>query len=175
MKVKEGIMLKKRLFLRWLDGGSTKTPEHRSEGDTLEIYRRLDGVRVMLVDDNPDILDVHKSIFMESGAEVVTAASAKDALKAFNCERPDVLVSDIVMPDQDGYQLIRQVRRRPADRGGTTPAVALTAHVKAEDHVCALASGFQVYLAKPVDPDVLIAVVASLTKGIEPDQSERCA
>jgi CheY-like chemotaxis protein len=168
-------MLKKRLSLHWLGGGSTTTPEHRSEGDMLANYRRLDGVRVMLVDDNPDILDVLKSIFMERGAEVVTAPSAKDALKAFNCERPDVLVSDIVMPDQDGYELIQQIRRRPVDRGGTTPAVALSAHVKAEDHVRALASGFQMYFTKPVDPDVLIAVVASLTKRIELDQSERCA
>jgi len=124
---------------------------------------RLDGVRVLLVEDNPDTLDMLKFIFDESGAEVTTAASVNEALEALERSQPDALVSDIAMPDRDGYDLIREVRSRDPEHGGAIPAVAVTAFARAEDRVNILAAGFQMHVAKPVDPDELIAVVASLT------------
>jgi CheY-like chemotaxis protein len=124
---------------------------------------RLDGVRVLLVEDNPDTLDMLKFIFDESGAEVIAAASVDEALDALERLRPDALVSDIAMPDRDGYDLIREIRLREPERGGKIPAVAVTAYARAEDRVRVLAAGFQMHIAKPIDPDELIAVVASLT------------
>jgi signal transduction histidine kinase/ActR/RegA family two-component response regulator len=129
----------------------------------LESRHRLDGVRVLLVEDNPETLDMLKFIFDGSGAEVIATTSAGEALEALEHQRPDALVSDIAMPDVDGYELIRRVRSREPEKGGNIPAVAVTAHARAEDRLRVLASGFQMHLAKPIDPEELIAVVASLT------------
>jgi PAS domain S-box-containing protein len=127
---------------------------------------RLDGVRVLLVEDNPDTLDMLRFIFDEAGAEVIPATSVDDALDALERFRPDALVSDIAMPDRDGYDLIREIRSREPEQGGKIPAVAVTAYARAEDRVRVLAAGFQMHIAKPIDPDELIAVVASLTGNI---------
>src|SRR5215510_13044121 len=127
---------------------------------------RLDGVRVLLVEDNPDTLDMLKFIFDESGAEVIPTTSVDDALDALDRLRPDALVSDIAMPDRDGYDLIREIRSREPEQDGKIPAVAVTAYVRAEDRVRVLAAGFQMHIAKPIDPEELIAVVASLTGNI---------
>ncbi len=124
---------------------------------------RLDGVRLLLVEDNPDTLEMLKFIFDSCGAEVFTATSVNDALDVLENCRPDALVSDIAMPDRDGYDLIREIRSRDPEHGGSIPAVAVTAYTRAEDRVRALAAGFQMHVAKPIDPDELIAVVASLT------------
>jgi PAS domain S-box-containing protein len=128
-----------------------------------EECRRLDGARILLVEDNPDTLDMLKTIFDECGAEVTTATSASEALEALERFRPDALVSDIAMPNQDGYDLIRQVRSRGPEHGGKIPAVAVTAYTSAEDRARVLASGFQRHVSKPVDPGELIATVANLT------------
>ncbi|MGH9767648.1 MAG: PAS domain S-box protein, partial [Blastocatellia bacterium] len=133
------------------------------ERKATENGHRLDGVRVLLVEDNPDTLEMLKFLFDESGAEVVAAASVTEALKAMEGWRPDALVTDIAMPDRDGYDLIQEVRSRGPERGGQIPAVAVTAYARAEDRVRILAAGFQMHVAKPIDPDELIAVVASLT------------
>jgi PAS domain S-box-containing protein len=135
----------------------------------LESMGRLDGVRVLLVEDNLDTLEMLKFIFEESGAEVTTAISVDDALEALERVRPDALVSDIAMPDRDGYDLIREVRLREPERGGKIPAVAVTAYARAEDRVRVLAAGFQMNIAKPIVPGELIAVVASLTGHIDYD------
>jgi PAS domain S-box-containing protein len=124
---------------------------------------RLDGVRVLLVEDNPDTLDMLKFIFDESGADVIAATSVDEALSALERFKPDALVSDIAMPDRDGYDLISEIRSREPERGGKIPAVAVTAYARAEDRVRVLAAGFQMHISKPIDPDELIAVVASLT------------
>jgi hypothetical protein len=129
----------------------------------VEDGHRLDGVRVLLVEDDPDTLDMLKFIFDEIGAEVIAATSVDEALDALERFRPDALVSDIAMPDRDGYDLIREVRSREPERGGKIPAVAVTAYARAEDRVRVLAAGFQMHVAKPIDPDELIAVVSSLT------------
>jgi PAS domain S-box-containing protein len=138
-------------------------PPEIKERTTSGNGHRLDGVRVLLVEDNLDTLEMLKFIFDESGAEVITATSVDEALQALDRFRPDALVSDIAMPDRDGYDLIREIRSREPERGGKIPAVAVTAYARAEDRVRVLASGFQMHIAKPIDPDELIAVVSSLT------------
>lgn len=134
--------------------------KERSAG---EECRKLDGLRLLVVEDNPATLDMLKFILEGCGADVIAAASADEALAALERWRPDALVSDIAMPVKDGYELIREVRSRRPEQGGKIPAVAVTAYARAEDRVRALASGFQMHVAKPVDPNELIAVVASLT------------
>jgi CheY-like chemotaxis protein len=94
--------------------------------------------------------------------EVVTAASASEALEALVQSHPDVLISDLGMPGEDGYALIAKVRALSAERGGRIPAAALTAYVRAEDRVKVLRSGFQLHVPKPLEPNELVAVVANL-------------
>jgi CheY-like chemotaxis protein len=94
---------------------------------------------------------------------VIAGTSVDEALDALERFRPHALVSDIAMPDRDGCDLIREVRSRGPERGGEIPAVAVTAYARAEDRVRAITAGFQMHVAKPVDPDELIAIVASLT------------
>ena len=96
----------------------------------------------------------------------MTADSAQAALETLEHRRPDVLVSDIAMPDQDGYELIARLRSRGADRRGNIPAIALTAYARTEDRTRALAAGFQMHVSKPVDPAELINVLASLTRHV---------
>ena len=125
----------------------------------------LSGLRVLIVDDDPDACALVKRIFEEERMRAFIALSARDGLDILKHESPDVIVSDIGMPDQDGYELIRQIRKLPANQGGHTPAIALTAFARSEDKKQALAVGYQRHLAKPVDPRELIAVIAALTSG----------
>ncbi len=122
----------------------------------------LRGLRVLVVDDEADTLQMLATVLRRYGAEVTTAANAKLALAALEYRRPDVLISDIGMPDEDGYTLIRKVRALPAERGGHTPAAALTAYARAEDRAQALHLGYQMHLSKPVEPDALATAVACL-------------
>jgi CheY-like chemotaxis protein len=123
---------------------------------------RIAGLRLLVVDDEPDARALLRRLFEEHDAVVRTAASADEALVILQAERPDVLISDIGMPDQDGYTLIRRVRALPPDQGGRTPAIAVTAYARAEDRVRAVVAGFQHHLAKPIEPVELIVMVASL-------------
>jgi CheY-like chemotaxis protein len=122
----------------------------------------LDGITVVAVDDEPDALGLVKRVLEGCGARVLTAASAREALELVVAERPHMIVSDIGMPDEDGYEFIRKVRALPAAHGGRTPAAALTAFARAEDRTRALRAGYQTHVAKPVEPAELTAVVASL-------------
>lgn len=123
----------------------------------------LDGVKVLVVDDEPDARELIRLVLEGCNAEVVTAASAQEALEVLKHDKPHVLISDIGMPQEDGYQFIRKVRTLDPDRGGMIPAVALTAYARAEDRKRALLSGYQMHISKPVEPSELIAVVSSLT------------
>lgn len=125
----------------------------------------LTGLRVLVVDDDPDSRAVIAEMLLQFGAEVLTAASAHEALQAVELWTPHVLLSDIEMPNEDGYSLLQKVRSRDDQRGSFIPAAALTAYGRPTDRVRALKAGFQTYLAKPVDPHELALVVASLAKG----------
>ncbi len=122
----------------------------------------LEGVKVLVVDDEPDARRLLTELLSRRGAEVLTAASAAQALEMLQAWRPHVLLSDIGMPDGDGYELIRRVRELPEERGGRTPAAALTAYAGPADRARALAEGYHLHVAKPVEPAELAAVVAGL-------------
>jgi signal transduction histidine kinase/ActR/RegA family two-component response regulator len=125
----------------------------------------LQDLRVMIIEDQADARRLIERFLEGAQATVCTLASAVDALEQVATFRPDVIISDIGMPDLDGYQFIRELRRRPAAEGGQTPAIALTALARAEDRARALRSGFQAHLGKPMDPAELVATVASLAGG----------
>jgi CheY-like chemotaxis protein len=121
----------------------------------------LRGVRVLIVDDDDDSRDVLEHLLGGAGAELRAAGSVEAALSALDQEVPDVLISDIGMPDEDGLSLIRKVRLRSPAEGGLVPAVALTAYARGEDRAVALRAGFNSHVSKPVNSGEIIAVVAS--------------
>ena len=121
----------------------------------------LRGAKVLVVDDEEDSREVIAQLLAQCGAQSLTARSADEALQLLESERPDAIVSDIGMPDVDGYELLRRVRRLEQSIGGRIPAVALTAFVRPEDRMRALRAGFLVHLAKPVEPAELVASIAS--------------
>ena len=131
-----------------------------------ETCAQIAGVTVVVVDDEPDARGLLRRLLEDCEAKVFDAANAADALELVQAQRPDVLVSDIGMPVEDGYTLIRRLRNLPAEQGGATPAVALTAYARADDRVNVVLAGFQHPLSKPVEPAELIAVVASLARRI---------
>ncbi|MBD6617849.1 response regulator [Komarekiella sp. 'clone 1'] len=120
------------------------------------------GLRLLVVDDDPDTRTLLTFLFELDGAEIVTAASASEALEVMSFFKPDILISDICLPDEDGYSLLRKVRNLEAGRGRKIPAIALTASVSDEDRIHALVAGFQIYLSKPIDLEKLTCVVADL-------------
>jgi signal transduction histidine kinase/ActR/RegA family two-component response regulator len=124
----------------------------------------LQGTQILVVDDDQDALDMLALVLTEAGAAVRTAASATEALALLRWIRPDVLVSDLAMPDEDGYSLIRNLRAIERESGRETPAVALTAYVRVQDRARAVAAGFNVFVEKPVDPEELIAVLAGVAE-----------
>ena len=141
----------------------TLTRARVTEGLKLECPPRLEGLRVLVVDDDCDTRQMLKAVLSECQADVITAPSAAEAIKEIQRRKPDVLVSDLGMPEQDGYELIKRVREmESADHAARIPALALTAYAKAEDRVRALAGGYQVHLSKPVEPAELLLVVANL-------------
>jgi|SRR6059036_1966782 len=122
----------------------------------------LHGVRVLVVDDMLDVRDVVTEILERGGAVVTAVGTAEEALEVLQRERPNVLLSDLSMPGKGGYWLIGQVRALPPERGGTTPAAALTAYTGPEHRASVLRSGFQYHVAKPVSMQELLGVVAIL-------------
>ena len=121
----------------------------------------------MVVDDNADGRTLTSLVLTQAGASVTAVASVGEALQALEAERPDVLVSDIGLPDKDGYALIRQIRQSEAEHGGFLPAVALTGYARAEDRARILAAGFQAHVPKPVEPVELTAVISSVTRNLQ--------
>jgi PAS domain S-box-containing protein len=128
------------------------------------VVERLTGVRVLVVDDQPDERELLATVLGQAEAEVRAVGSVAAALEVLEAWRPDVLVSDIAMPDEDGFELVRRLRQRRAMRGGDLPALAVTAHARGEDRDRALAAGFQMYLPKPIEPSRLVEAVAALAR-----------
>lgn len=137
-------------------------PTHGVEVNSFEGLPSLQGIRVLVVDDEQDTRELIEQVLKECGSEVITSRSAQEALTAIEEHRPDILISDLGMPDEDGYSLISKIRALPPERGGQIPAAALTAYARAEDRMRVLRSGFQFHLPKPVDSAELVTVVASL-------------
>ena len=139
-------------------------PRHGYSPGTLETTLTLTGVRILVVDDDPDARDMLRIALQQYGAIVRVAASAQEALAAVHAENPDVLVSDIEMPDTNGYELVRSLRHSDDLEVRRLPAVALTAYARTEDRVKALLAGFQSHVPKPVEPAELVTVIASLAQ-----------
>ena len=134
--------------------------ERFRQADRAEPQCLLDGIRVLVLEDEVDARDALSVIMSQAGATVTAVGTARDALSKLTAWRPDVLVCDIGLPAEDGYALIGKVRALGVDRGGSVPAVALTAYAQASDRARALAAGFQAHVAKPCEPDQLLRVLA---------------
>jgi CheY-like chemotaxis protein len=124
----------------------------------------LASIRVLVVEDDPDAAEFVTNLLQSHGAEVVSAASAREALEAVAQSRPDILISDIGLPEMDGYQLIEEIRKMDVAHGGGIPAVALTAFARSDDRTRALRAGYQTHLAKPIESTELVATVASFAE-----------
>ena len=127
----------------------------------------LAGLRVLVVDDEPDARELIVAVLKGGGAEVVAVESGSEALAELERQPFHAMVSDIGMPDMDGYELIKKIRRLPAERGGGLPAVALTAYAGAQDRIRAVSAGYQTHISKPVEPAELVTVVANLAEAID--------
>ena len=141
--------------------GRTEPIAHSGETCAPEILS-LDGLRVLLVDDEAEAREIISTVIGRTGAEVKTCISASEALVKLVEWRPDVILSDIAMPEEDGYSFIGKVRSLPREKGGETPAAALTAYARDEDRVQALAAGYQMHIAKPIGASQLVTMVAKL-------------
>ena len=126
----------------------------------------LRGMKVLVVDDEQDTREFVRTVLEKSGASVVTSYSVPHALGIFEKHRPDCVISDIGMPDEDGYSFIQRIRALPRNMGGETPVAALTAYARDEDRLRILRSGFQAYILKPVEPGDLIVAVAGLVRTV---------
>jgi signal transduction histidine kinase len=138
------------------------TRDHAVTAGENTVNIRLDDLRLLVVDDDEDTRLLLRDIFADHGAVVTCVSSAREALTELQHGRSDVMISDIGMPDVDGFALMRQVRRLSRDEGGHTPAIALTAYSRSEDAVRAIAAGYQLHAVKPVNAAVLLSSVAAL-------------
>lgn len=129
-----------------------------------ECAERLDGLRILVVDDEPDTREMLKAGLQKCGAEVTVASSAAEAFEMIESNIPHVLISDIGMPSQDGYEMLQRLRTLPPELGGRIPAIALTAYARVEDRMQALRAGYHMHVPKPVEIAELVAVAASLVK-----------
>ncbi|HJX89380.1 MAG TPA: ATP-binding protein [Pyrinomonadaceae bacterium] len=143
----------------------------RAEERRQEIERRrtlggervsLDGIHVLLVEDDEDSRKLLSVMLRQHGAEVTSASRAAEAFRLFNEKLPDVLISDIGMPEQDGYELMRRIRDLPVEKGGLIPALALTGYATRKDHDLSLSAGYHRHIAKPIEQEELVAAIASL-------------
>ncbi len=143
--------------------------EHPTTGShAVPVEISLDGLRVLVVDDEADARDLLARLLADVGAVVITARSADEGIALVRTQLPDVVVSDIGMPEKDGYAMLKAVRALSAEEGGRTPAIALTAFARSEDRTRALLSGYQVHIAKPIEPHELVVTIASLTGRTDP-------
>lgn len=139
-----------------------------NSGDQRSRGRELRGLHILLVEDEADARELVGELLMSRGATVALAASAAEGYERLAESVPDVIVSDIGMPDEDGYAFARSVRKLPRERGGSAPFVALTAYTSSQDKVRAFDAGYNHHLPKPVDSEELIRVVDRLGHGHSP-------
>jgi CheY-like chemotaxis protein len=160
-----GTTVSVRLPVSAVHRSSTESRLHPSASQAISAHLtsvELQGFKVLVVDDQVDARELIERLLIDCGAVVLLAASADEALRLVREHKPDILVSDIGMPDADGFELLRRIRALDADQGGKVPAIALTAFARSEDRTRALRAGFVVHVSKPVDPAELIATVVSV-------------
>jgi PAS domain S-box-containing protein len=142
----------------------TPRPETSFDNQGQDVSLDLSGIKVLIVDDDADSRDFVTFVLELYGAQITKAASALEALQVLAQSKPDILISDIGMPQMDGYELLRQIRTWTPDHGGEIPAIALTAYAGEFDQRQAFAAGFQMHVSKPVEPDALATAVARLAR-----------
>jgi signal transduction histidine kinase/ActR/RegA family two-component response regulator len=147
--------------------GVSRGPATKPESDNVPLPAGLEGIRVLVVDDEPDARELVAYVLETCGVEVRVAASAADALTELSTYKPHVIISDIGMPNEDGYSLIRSIRTLPSDQTKNTPAIALTAFARNEDRTRALVEGFNLHMVKPVEPAVLVKAVIDLAGHVD--------
>jgi CheY-like chemotaxis protein len=134
---------------------------------SLECPPEIVGLRILAIDDDVDTCDMIRAVLEQCGGIVLTALNADTGFESFRQWKPEVLISDIGLPDVDGYEFIRRIREYERPLGQKVPAVALTAFARIEDRVKSLAAGYQMHVAKPVEPAELLTIVASLSGFID--------
>jgi CheY-like chemotaxis protein len=125
----------------------------------------LSNLTILIVEDDPDARELMQAVLEQRGATVQPAESVARAFQYLETSRPDVIISDIAMPEEDGVTLVRRLRALPPDLGGRTPAIAVSAYVASSDRARALAAGFERYLHKPIDFDQLIDAIRDVLEG----------
>ncbi len=135
----------------------------------------LEGLRIVVVDDDGDARELLAAFLDQRSAEVFTASCAADGFTLVERELPDALISDIAMPEEDGYMLIRRIRALPAERGGRTPAIALTAYAAKSDRLRALEAGFDAHFTKPVDIEAVVDKLVDLLASDAADDTASAA
>ena len=166
--VDQGATFRARLPLVRPSADDESRPAGRRVGATPPLTS-LGGVRVLVVDDEHDTLEMFDGILAVAGAEVRRATGATPAIEMLAAWRPDVIVSDIEMPHENGYAFIRRLRSLSPDAGGIVPAVAVTAYGGVVDRIRVLSAGFQMHVPKPVEPAELVAAVAALAQAARRD------
>jgi len=141
------------------------TTDKENRDDLTSNYLNLEGMQILLVDDDADSRDFVSFVLVEEGAKVITAASGFEALQILPKVPLDILISDIGMPEMDGYMLLREIRSLPSEYNSNIPAIAVTAYAAELDQEQALSAGFKTHVTKPVDPDELVAIVLQVIKG----------
>jgi CheY-like chemotaxis protein len=149
------------------ESGAQRASRQFAAKSAFDAPEHLRGLHVLVVDDDDDARQLVASILEDCGCRTSVASSAREAMTKLADQVPDLLLSDIGMPGEDGYALIRQVRALPRERGGGIPAAAITAYARADDRRRMLNAGYSIHLPKPVEPAELIAVVATLSRFID--------
>jgi CheY-like chemotaxis protein/anti-sigma regulatory factor (Ser/Thr protein kinase) len=145
------------------NGHNLGAKQSNSDKSILSVKQsELKGKRILLIDDENDTLEMLAAVLDQNGAEVKAQTNVREALEAVKEWKPDVVISDIAMPEEDGYSFIRKLRALPPEEGGTIPAIALTAYVGIKERTKVLSSGFQMYVPKPVEPLELLSTLISL-------------
>lgn len=156
-----------RQFCLWLSvfhssQESSTPPSAAARPGSQRLSGSLAGLRVLVVEDDPDARELVTAILEDAGAVVESAPSAASGFDAVQRFHPELLVSDIGMPDEDGYSLIRRIRELNDDQGGTIPSIALTAYTRREDRDKAIGAGFTLHMGKPVSPLALVTAIRAL-------------
>jgi CheY-like chemotaxis protein len=156
------VLIEQRLSGFYPSGIEDRPPSERLPGSGPRESGSLGGLRVLIVEDDPDARELMIAILEDAGAVVDSAESAAAGFAAMSTFRPELLVSDIGMPGEDGYSLIRRIRSLDATEGGAIPSIALTAYTRLEDRAKALGAGFTVHMGKPIRPADLVAAIQAL-------------
>jgi PAS domain S-box-containing protein len=150
-------------FVETTNGNNSKASESDLNNAHISNYQsQIEGLRILLIDDEMDTLEVLAAFLANKGAEVKSNTNVRDALETIKEWKPNVIISDIAMPEEDGYSFIKKLRALPPEEGGTIPAVALTAYVGIKERTQVLSRGFQLYVPKPIEPFELLAALESL-------------